>query len=933
MRVLLTRPSRGRGLVALACALAALAAAVAAAIGPAVPDRATYDWPPPTLPASQPTRSWFAPLLLIARTPKSLHAHVPCTPGATLAGATDPVTVFATARHPARENALAITWARNPAETTIRVGTTVLARLPGTTVSARCGIDVHIDDRLWTIQQSGAITSGELTTRPTVNGLITQLDLHAKPDLRISVQPETQDTHPSTTQTILRFLAALLIATSLWLTLQPRRPTIRLTRPSFALPDAGVFLTLVTWWIVGPMYFDDGWVRARQTNALASGGFSNYYDGYGANLPLGTWLEWLQQFLVAHTSALVVQRIPSVICLAAVWLVCRAALTRLIGASPRKGDAAWWTAALTFSVGAAALGITLRPEPMIALLGAGTLACAIRFAARPALAPLTMAVLLVGLAVTEHPAGLAVAAPLIVCLPAIIREARSRCAFGLPDVVVVAICGGAWAILLAFLDSDLTQRRADALQIRSVEGGHTLGPLDEWQRYRQLWQIGAPPLRREFVAVCLLCVVAFLLNRWRQRPLQKQLPAAALGLGLVLLAFAPSKWIWHFGGFIGTATIAAGTEAACLRARGSLTGRGSTIVAGSVVLATATAAIGAFAWGPIDIRSFAWPSVPFELAVAAPVLIALTAGVIAQRSQIAWHPALWYLPVALASLLLITTAAFVTDAAATSEWSAARQALTNLAGRDTCGLADNILVPDPASLRPLSRLTGANGMMNSIRPLRGATIAGVGASAWYGLESDRVGIYVGGTWRRDESLDVIWGRRSGYRVTRIAEGKANLAEAVIRGTEPAPWRFVARRSLPPRPATATAVRFVLRSTRDQSSHALVTSPIAYRAVSLAELIGERGRLTLASPFIFASLPCARLPDVALGVGAPPTLLVDWAYPPAMTFPTASYGGIPDIYDLRRLPLADSAMFQGRVTVHTVAVDPRDALAAATRTAT
>ena len=133
-----------------------------------------------------------------------------------------------------------------------------------------------------------------------------------------------------------------------------------------------------------PILFDDGWVRARQSNALLSGGFSNYYDQYGGNLPLLTWFEWLQQFVVAHSSALVVGRLPGVLALVAVWLICRSCLGRLIGDPSGRGNAGWWSAAVTFVVGAAAFGITLRPEPFVALLVIGAFAACQRYLEAPA---------------------------------------------------------------------------------------------------------------------------------------------------------------------------------------------------------------------------------------------------------------------------------------------------------------------------------------------------------------------------------------------------------------------------------------------------------------------------------------------------------------------------------------------------------------------
>ena len=169
------------------------------------------------------------------------------------------------------------------------------------------------------------------------------------------------------------------------------------------------------WWLLAPLHFDDGWVRARETNLSGVGGFSNYYENWGANLPLGGWLEWLQHFVVAHTTSLAIHRLPAVALLAGTWLVCRHCLVRLLDASPNTRSYGWWSGTLVFCVGVTAFGMTLRPEPVLALLAVSVLACCLRYAREPGLSVLILAVLLVGLAATAHPAGVVAAAPLLVC--------------------------------------------------------------------------------------------------------------------------------------------------------------------------------------------------------------------------------------------------------------------------------------------------------------------------------------------------------------------------------------------------------------------------------------------------------------------------------------------------------------------------------------
>src|SRR5439155_523853 len=59
-------------------AFVAVLAGFVGALGPAQPIRTTYSWPPRTLPRGNPSRLWYAPLLLAHRIPESLSARLPC---------------------------------------------------------------------------------------------------------------------------------------------------------------------------------------------------------------------------------------------------------------------------------------------------------------------------------------------------------------------------------------------------------------------------------------------------------------------------------------------------------------------------------------------------------------------------------------------------------------------------------------------------------------------------------------------------------------------------------------------------------------------------------------------------------------------------------------------------------------------------------------
>ena len=293
-------------------------------------------------------------------------------------------------------------------------------------------------------------------------------------------------------------------------------------------------------------------------NSLVSGGFSNYYDDYGANLPLATWYEWIQHFVMTGTDSLGVHRLFSLAFVVATWGVARWCLVELTGRRPSRSDTTWWVAAAVFGIGATAFGMTLRPEPMIALLVVAVLACCIRYLQASAAGPLVVAMLLVGLALTIHPAGAVALAPLFVCLPRVIGDARRRAGITVVELALVVSVGMAWTTLLAVLDFDLTSRDESIGLIQ--DAGHSSGLVQESERYEALWQWGASPPRRELVALLVVSAAIALVAWRRKRDLPERLPSASVAIGLLLLGFAPSKWIWHFGVFTGLAVVVIGLE-------------------------------------------------------------------------------------------------------------------------------------------------------------------------------------------------------------------------------------------------------------------------------------------------------------------------------------------------------------------------------------
>jgi hypothetical protein len=408
---------------------------------------------------------------------------------------------------------------------------------------------------------------------PVVSGLFTGVDLRSGVRPAIDVTTRVHGSSGRLHQKILWSAAALAALGALVLVAVGGRPrrvwaiTARRVRRAAAhagLVDGVVVVALLGWWLIGPAFFDDGWRLASLENFEAFHGFSSYYSSFGVGASLD-WLQWTEHLLFRGSSALLVLRLPALLALLATWVLCRWLLGRIAPSVAANRGLALWALTSGFLVGALAWGMTLRPEPVVALLVTAVLACTVRFCEREAAAPLAAAAFLAVLSFAAHPAGIVSLAPLLVVAPRLARWARPRLATAASIVVAsVALLG-----VLAIVGSDAQQRRTDVISLRTY-GDEISGWRDELNRYSLLSRpLYGAPLRREWVALAALAVIAYLLRRRRdaqEAPLG--LATTGLGVSLVLLIATPSKLPWHFGVLIGVAAVASGADKDAARAVG-----------------------------------------------------------------------------------------------------------------------------------------------------------------------------------------------------------------------------------------------------------------------------------------------------------------------------------------------------------------------------
>jgi hypothetical protein len=820
----------------------------------------------------------------------------------------------------------------------LTIGDDTLERVSLTSPDAgeACAYRLRVGDGMWSLEggATGAASGGSLDAMPVVTGLFSAIDLRTGSAPSIDVTTTVHATEVTLRQTLAWVIAVLGIVGALFLVTFDRRPRRLLpsVRDAFReawrhahLTDGVVAIVLVGWLVLSPVFWDDGWVVARERAFSTSGGFSTYYNAFGVNLPLDYWVEWLQHWVTQSSTALPLLRLPSLLCLAAVWVLCRWAFVRVSGTSRSWSDVALWTLAATFLAGALAWGMTLRPEPVTALLATGVMACAFRFSERESTAPVVAAALLVPLAVTAHHTGIVALAPAIAVTPQLFSWARRR----LAACFTIVTASFALLVVLAFVGSDLGQRLADARTTR--ESGITQAWRDELGRYVLLGQFpfGAP-LRRGSVALIVLAILAYAVRRRRDARAIIDLPATTLAIALVLFILTPSKLPWHFGALIGIAALAVAAETVRLR-EDAARFRGwqprPFLIVGAAVASAAWSWWPRESWNPVDLRTVGWTPgldalLPFsQLAVVLPLVLLYGAILLealrGRRESLPGAPARvanWTAPVFAIPLIIFTVGVLAADFVKTNSWTLTRQNLDALVGDQDCGLAEDVFTPLPRSMKPLSsaedvgpRPTPAwippapasNLSRFELRPTGQKSVT----SPWFELPTKgQFGLFVAGLPDHSDRLALEWGSLDRGRIVPLGTASVDTARHSI---ETDPWSFLAASELPRPDPLATAVRVMLSGDTVPGAAVAVTAPVTYENEVLARRLDSGS--TLVHPNLLLYFPCAEQPRLDEGVVDPPRHIVwfDHPFQPHPYEPTSTFLGLQDLYEVEQRPTSDS----------------------------
>ncbi|MGH3914171.1 MAG: arabinosyltransferase domain-containing protein [Pseudonocardiaceae bacterium] len=476
------------------------------------------------------------------------------------------------------------------------------------------------------------------------------LSVVLRPDDRYASSPTTLKTGLLVAH-LLALVALLALAVRIWPGRRPPdQPGLVVPRPSGA--DAVVVAVSAAWLVLGGVHWDDAWYLLMARNAGEAGYLGNYvYMFNAAENPFvasqyllrgwgwaGGWeLAWMRLLPLAYGLG--------------IWVLLRILLATALGRAGRLPRVAWLLM-IAHLLWWLPYGMTLRPEPLIALCTAGVLVLVELARRRRSLGVLAVATALAALTMTVSPTGAIAWAPLVMTLPWLIPLLRASGAATSVAAVLVAVVAISVVVPVGFADAGL----GEVLDAGATHNWYYLTHpwYEEILHYNALltaeaWGRRAPVVLT--LAVLVLVAIASGRHRGAGDPLHRLLLAGTLTavVALALIAISPTKWVNHFGslGAIGTVVLTAALLRSPLpRRSGALQGAGPArgagaarvgpVAAGAAVLTVVAAAALVYA-GPNLWRPFSDWGQPFgDHLLPASALMAPHFGPIYLRNPLVW---------------------------------------------------------------------------------------------------------------------------------------------------------------------------------------------------------------------------------------------------------------------------------------------------------
>ena len=204
--------------------------------------------------------------------------------------------------------------------------------------------------------------------------------------------------------------------------------------------------------------------------------------------------------------------------------------------------------------------------------------------------------------------------------------------------------------------------------------------------------------------------------------------------------------------------------------------------------------------------------------------------------------------------------------------------------------------------------------------------SGGAAAGWYRLPRTNrdFGVFLERTAAPSTTLVVHWGRGG-----RSGPAAAAPRQSPRRGS-PHPSVTAPGSSSPTVPVQAAVARERRsdRGTTDRTAprpRAAITAPVSFTSASLGALLTDPRNAAVVDPFLFAAMPCAPLPRLALGVVSAPHLLVEVASGPNLIARTSPFRGIDDLSVTFIAPVQRAHASTAEILVGWALPDPRYAL--------
>jgi hypothetical protein len=537
--------------------------------------------------------------------------------------------------------------------------------------------------------------------------------------------------------------------------------------------------------------------------------------------------------------------------------------------------------------------MTLRPEPLIAMVLTLAIVAVVRFAQQPGPRPLFALAALGALALTTHQTGWVVALSALAVVPSALRwsYARDRMARA-ASLLIIGLVGLSLTVLLLGLDSDWHLVRSG---IASFNAGspYQSSPVDLARtRFEVLEDLDLVGLQRFWPVFAVLLAGGFLAIGHGVQSRAARLVGYSAVAGYAALLLPGSPWPWHFGAIVpGTALLAVLTITRLLAlGRAGLAGLVGLGGATSVALAWAMASTRSWTVG--DLAAHRWADLPrlnvWQWAALAG-MAAVGGSIAARRWRSLASPPRGAVMGAAALLLCVplalTWGLLLTDAAESASWSYTRQALKETIGRDRCGIGDSLSVVSdatPLAETQVGRWALPLAIPDGYPPSHRTEAAKPQAvTVWGTYETTQAAaLGPGGTtpvatpWFdvRGGSDAVFWslgrlGPPNGLHVEELIERSEVRQEIVRHASEPpvdTQWWAFHRVHVSPR---ARALRLVMTDGDLGNGNWLATTtPVAPRYASFTDV--TEGDAVWRNPDRVLAMPCRPLPSVAGGVIQP-----------------------------------------------------------------